>query len=271
MIPATPAWRRGSWRVGVLVTHLVAGSAASLAAQATMSGIVREDSTARPLEGVEVLINGTPHRAVTGPNGRYLLEGLPSGQYQVLFRAVGHLPVRIDVLLADGDTTRANGTMIRSEVVLTPIEVTGEAMSSVGLAGPGFEERRRMGFGRFIDSDELRRSEHLRLADVLRRHQVEIKPIGNMNALYAVGTARGTPGGVYNCLMSIWIDGTLILPGGVIGELEKPLDLYELRKVLEPAALAAAEIYRRDSEMPLQFGGRRSPCGAIVLWTRRGP
>ena len=255
----------------LVVSAFLVLTTSPLAAQATLTGIVREDSSARPLEGVEVLINGTSHRAMTGANGRYLLEGLPAGIYQAIFRAVGHIPVRMDVLLTAGETTRANATLVRSDVVLDPIVVTGEPVREVGLAGRGFEERRKMGFGRFVDPEEMRRSEHLRLADVLRRHQVEIKPIGNMNSLYAVGTARGTPGGVYNCLMSIWIDGTLILPGGIIGELEKPLDLYDLRRVLEPAALVAAEIYRRDSEMPLQFGGRRSPCGAIVLWTRRGP
>ena len=74
--------------------------ASSLQAQATLSGIVRHDSTGAPLAGVEVLINTTPHRTETGADGRYTLSGLPAGVYQAIFRKVGHLPVRVDVRLA---------------------------------------------------------------------------------------------------------------------------------------------------------------------------
>jgi len=68
--------------------------ASSLQAQATLSGIVRHDSTGAPLAGVEVLINTTPHRTETGADGRYTLTGLPAGVYQAIFRKVGYLPVR---------------------------------------------------------------------------------------------------------------------------------------------------------------------------------
>ncbi|MFN2317091.1 MAG: carboxypeptidase regulatory-like domain-containing protein [Gemmatimonadales bacterium] len=239
---------------------ILLGFTTSLAAQATMSGIVREDSSARPLEGVEVLINGTPHRAITNASGRYLLEGLPGGIYQVIFRTVGHVPVRMDVLLTAGETTRANATLVRSDVVLDPILVTGEPMREVGLAGLGFEERRRVGLGRFIDPAELRESEHLRVVDLLRRHGVTVMPVpGRGKDVYrAYHPTRRNAAGQLNCPMVTYLDGVLV----VIDDLRTDIDI---------SALAAVEVYRGGAQLPAQFSGAQAQCGAVVMWTRRGP
>ncbi|MFN2316092.1 MAG: carboxypeptidase-like regulatory domain-containing protein, partial [Gemmatimonadales bacterium] len=138
---------------------LSGGLTSQAAAQGAMSGIVREDSSGRPLPGVEVLLDRTAHRALTNAQGRYLLGGVQAGRYSAIFRAVGHVPVRMDVAIPAGDTIRANATLIRSDVVLDPIEVIGETPRPRGDGLEAFEERRRMGFGRFIDSTEMRRSE----------------------------------------------------------------------------------------------------------------
>jgi hypothetical protein len=60
-------------------------------------------------------------------------------------------------------------------VQLAPIEV-GEAPPQ-GLRGSGFEafeERRRMGFGRFLDCRTLRRNEHRRLGSLVRQASVRV-------------------------------------------------------------------------------------------------
>lgn len=237
--------------------------AASLAAQATMSGVVREDSSARPLEGVEVLVAGTPHRAITGADGRYLLSNLPAGRFQLIFRLIGHLPVRLEVLLSDGEATRANATLVRSDVVLDPVEVTAERTDAAGLAGRGFEERRRMGFGRFIDAEEMRRSEHLRLDDVLKRHGVTM-----IGGVPMHSTSRDAQGRL-DCQMAVFLDGVLVHPGGRIGSSTPDADV-DLRRLYSVFSLAAAEVYRRAAQVPIEFGGSQSGCGVIVLWTRRG-
>lgn len=232
---------------------------APLAAQAVMSGIVREDSTARPLEGVEVLINGTPHRALTNADGRYRLDDLSAGIYQVIFRAVGHVPVRMDVLLTDGESTRANATLVRSDVVLDPIVVTGEALGDVGLADRGFEERRRMGLGRFIDPAELRESEHLRVADILRRHGVTVMPVQKQGKVVylAYHPTRRNASGQLNCPMVTYLDGVLVV-------------IEDLRTDVDISSLAAIEVYRGGAQLPAQFSGAQAQCGVVVLWTRRG-
>jgi hypothetical protein len=262
----------------LLLGAILPGFTTLLAAQATMTGIVREDSSARPLEGVEVLINGTAHRTMTGANGRYLLEGLPAGIYQAIFRSVGHIPMRMDVLLTVGESTRANATLVRSDVVLDPIVVTGEADRPWGIGLEAFEERRKMGFGRFIDSATLRRSEHIRMADLLRRHagiEVRAARIAGAPGWVALNPTGRDITGAPNCLMSIYLDGNMVGRGGVLGKtgqcigpggncIDVPdLGLFDLTSV------EAVEVYRRASEIPVQFGGAMASCGVIAIWSRR--
>lgn len=250
----------------------------SLAAQATLTGIVREDSSARPLAGVEVLINGTPHRAVTGTTGRYLLEGLPAGIYQAIFRAVGHLPERIDVHLVARETTRANAILVRADVVLAPIEVTGEADRPRGIGLEAFEERRRMGFGRFIDSAAIRSSEHVRMPDLLRRHagiEVRTATVAGVPGWVALSTTGRDATGALNCLMSVYLDGALVGKGGVLGKTGhcigphgNCIDVPDLA-MFDLTSVEAVEVYRRASEIPVQFGGAMASCGVIAIWSRR--
>src|SRR5687767_2396658 len=78
--------------------------AVPLAAQSVLAGRVREDSTGRPLAGVEVVLMGSERRTLTDASGRYVLNMLPDGRRQVLFRSVGFRPVQEWVVLGRVDT-----------------------------------------------------------------------------------------------------------------------------------------------------------------------
>ncbi len=243
-------------------------------AQAALTGIVRDDSTTQPIAGVEILVQTTSHRGVTNQSGRYELTGLPAGVYQVIFRQVGYLPVRMDVLLRDGETTRANAVLVRSEVILDPIVVTGETPRPRGNMLDAFEERRAMGFGSFIEPETMRESEHLRLTDVLRRHsRVEVRHVcldnldipewkcpGERGWLAFNPTRRNT-GGQLNCPMHIMHDGHLVTRSSWL----------DLRRFVSVSELQAAEVYQNRAQLPIQFSGVDAECGMIVLWTRQVP
>lgn len=240
-------------------------------AQATMQGIVRDDSTARPLAGVEVLLAGTSHRAVTGEDGRYHLSGLPPGRLQVLFRAVGYLPGRVEVLLESGVSTRVNQSLAPSAVQLDPIEVTGAA--TAGLAGSGFEERRRMGFGVFYDSEELRQLEHLKPSDLLRRKGgVQISQTAFNGPMVAMNSTSRDLEGKLDCYMSVYLDGRLFWRGGKKTLQDLALDPPpDFREFIGLTQVEAVEVYRSSAGIPVQFGGASGQCGAVVIWTRRSP
>lgn len=247
--------------------HLVIGlliAAQSVHAQSILSGTVRHDSTGAPLAGVEVVLNNTAFRTETNAQGRYVLDGLPAGVYQTIFRKVGFLPVRVDARLTAGDTTWANTTLIESAVVLAPVIVTGtpESTRGVGIGREAFEERRKTGFGKFFDSEYIRRVDsHLHLDDILRREAgVAVMKIGP--DWVAVNRLRT------RCAMQVYYNGAPMGRGGVFGV--SRVSTVDLR-MFSLSGLEAVEVFRSPAEIPQEYGGINAACGVILLWSRRGP
>jgi hypothetical protein len=245
-----------------------------LGGQAVISGTI-QDSSRKPLPGVEVLFEGTGAQTVSSRSGQYVLSGLPFGPGTVLFRAVGFQPVRRGVILLRGDTARVDVVMLVENIpqVLPPVKVNAPPESrSMGIRET-FEERRRLGFGKFIDSTVLRANEHRRLVDLLRGIPgivfVRIQPKCQGGArcgtpeLRAVGSrARG------GCYASIYVDGLLYYRSQEESSLNpNPPDWNREFYVSE---FEAVEVYRSAAELPNEFSGASSQCGVIALWTRRG-
>jgi hypothetical protein len=250
-----------------------------LAGQA-LSGSVRQDSGGRALSGVEVLLEGSPRQTTTDAAGRYVLGPLPSGNHVVLFRSVGFRPVRIRVRLAEGDTTRADAVMVRDGAQqLDPVEVKALPSGPRGIGREAFEERRRMGFGKFIDSTELRRNEERRVSDFLRgipgvnmvRFR-ECDPPGSRRCgpvEERAGSGRGETSiykqvGKDYCWMSVVVDGHILYRSG---SHSPPPDFSRDFRVAE---IESIEVYRSAGEVPAEYGGTSAACGVILLWTRRG-
>ena len=244
---------RGRWLA--VLSCLIPVSGAS--GQAVLAGIVREDSTGRAMPGVEVLVEGTKRQTVTDGSGRYLLIDLPTGVRVALFRSLGYRPVRHRIRLVEEDTVLADARLVTEGIALPPIEVTGRPPAPRSLR-EGFEERRRNGTGIFIDSAELRRSDHMRLADMLRRNNVEVlhmedprvKPavrliwvVANKRALGR--SLRAGPGAP--CLMKIILDGGTVYDPARETMWPTDVNTFDVR------SLESVEVYRSAAELPMEF------------------
>lgn len=117
----------------LFVLGAVLGSTGGLAGQTVLAGFVREDSTERPISGVEVVIEGSARRATTDAQGKFVMGDLPRGIRTALFRSVGWRPVRIQVSLAEGDTVWTEALMLKESVRLAPLEVTAELKKAYGV------------------------------------------------------------------------------------------------------------------------------------------
>jgi hypothetical protein len=256
----------------VSVTHLV-GLVPRLGAQTVVTGTVRQDGTKQALAGVEVLLEKPKRQTVTNDSGRYAFQDVPRGDRVVLFRQVGYRPVRHMARIFSTDTVWADALLVPFAVPLDPIKVTAPA-PSISMNGlGGFEERRRLGLGLFIDSTELRRNEHVRLADLLARlGGVQINK--TREAAIAVNLSRVGPYGE-RCPMSVIIDGAMIYRSAGVQIHTKDPDPHppppapDLNALLGTSDLVAVEVYRRTAEVPIEFGGQNAACGVIVLWSRR--
>lgn len=63
----------------------------------TLSGIVTDSATGKPLAGISVFLNNTSRGAVTGGNGAFQLTGMPRGTYQLVFSSVEYRTFVIEV------------------------------------------------------------------------------------------------------------------------------------------------------------------------------
>ena len=245
--------------IGTACLALVTFSTAH--AQAVLSGFVRADSTGEPLSDVEVILERSGHRATTGKDGKFVISRAPIGAHVAVFRAVGWRPIRLQVQLVGEDTVWAEVTLVRLGVHLPTVEVEASNTSGIGVRD-GFHERKRLGFGEFIDSTELRRLENFRLPDVLQRYNVAL--LKTTGAAFAVSRSR--PG----CYMQVLLDGMPLYrsdaPSSVDTARHPPPDL---NRDFDVASLSAVEVYRSAADTPSEFGGAGAACGTIVLWSRR--
>lgn len=249
---------------------LVLGLSVPLSAQVTVTGVVREDGTGRPLATVQVMIEGTQRADTTDGAGRYRLDA-PAGTRIALFRLIGYRPVRVRLQLSKGDSSTANVDLVRETAQqLEPIETRAVPDAPRGIGVEAFEERRRLGFGKFIDSTELRRSEGRRLTDLLRgvpgvrlMYYVEDPARPWVFEWRAAAGRKESPDGT-PCWMSVVLDGAPIYRSG---SLSRPPNFH--RELFEVSSLEAIEVYRSPAEVPQEYGGSSEQCGLILLWSRR--
>jgi hypothetical protein len=252
-----------------------------IAAQGIVIGMVRRDSGG-PLQGVEVILEQTGRQALTDKAGIFKLTDVPFGPQTLLFRWVGLHPVRRGILVLRGDTVRLDIVMRMDTVQELPsLTVTARPPMGRGLGmRESFEERRKLGFGKFIDSAVLRANEHRRVSDVLRSIPGVwliwySDTLSGLRRAVGVGAAREPPelratttrrpfGNRGYCWSSVILDGMVLYRSWSPG---KPPDWSRDFYVNE---LEAIEVYRSAAETPSEFGGTVGECGVIVLWSRRG-
>ena len=254
--------------VAVASALIVLQGTAALA-QGVLTGVVREDSSARPLQGVEVLIEGTRIVTRTDSGGRYLLAA-PAGARVALFRTVGFKATRVRVTVIDGDTVHTDARLLRiSAQELDAIAVRGTKIPRT--LREAFWERRAIGLGKFLDSTELRKMEARRMSEVLRGLGVRIVRYDDPSCRAictgedrAAGPPRSADGSA-GCWTTVILDGLTIYRSRSAG---RPPDV---RRDFPLMSLEAIEYYPRASTTPMEFAGRGTDCGVLVLWTRRAP
>lgn len=252
---------------------LLAGPAAN--AQ-TLRGFVRADSTAAPIVTADIWLDGTTVRTRSDRTGAYRLGGIGAGSYKLMVRAVGFRPLAVDAILAADDSIDVDLILTPIAVQLAPLEVNAAATEHLTATIRGFEERRAVGLGRFLTRADLARWEHGPVTAAMRMIagvRLVLLPCGG----WALATSRGSgpvqarpvyctgPSGSYlvtpACYLSIYLDGVRQWSWGD----EPPLDVDRIM-VMD---LEAIEVYRGPSELPTQYQGTGSACGAVLFWTRQ--
>lgn len=207
----------------------------------------------KPIEGAEIRVLDSELAIRTDARGRYRVAALPAGKHVVEARALGYAPARQFIDLADGVSDTVDLTLRR---VAQPLK----AVTTVGSRDryrTGFQSRMaRNAGGRFLTSDQIRRSGYIRVTELLATVPgLQIRKSGNVSVMEFTGRG-GRTFSSHGCPVAYALDGV-------------PLELtsFGLDGELGVEDIEAIEVYDAATA-PAQFSRRGTGCGVILIWTR---
>ena len=201
-----------------------------------------------PVRGARVAIFGHETFATTNVEGEFQLTGIPGGTQTLVTRAIGFLPDERAVDLTDRRVPVIVGlTSLRR--FLDTIHVRAKRVSLTTAVG--FDDRRRLGAGRFFTPEDIARLHPHELTDIF--HHVSSLEMHTDNAHNVTIRMRGDRS---SCTPAIFVDGKQFANW----------ELNDLNGIVQPDQIAGLEIYTA-AMTPTQFLTQMG-CGTVIVWTR---
>lgn len=279
----------------VSLLALITVPAVATQQSATLSGVVIDSITSTPVSGVSVTLPGTTHEMLTGPDGRFILTGVPQGDHTLLIRAFGFRPRAFNFAITEYRFRTIDvGNITLQEQTFELDDIVVEEEGGLGLVD-GFYRRAASGFGTYVTRGDIERRNPIRGTDLLRTIPgVEVhcnrgdcsvsftrmnRPPGptlisataatQMGGLGSQGSKIGAmtddlggsapTGGTLSddemCPISYYVDGLPYRGGGIDD--------------FSPRVIEGIELYNGPASTPPVFAKDGASCGVIVVWTRR--
>ncbi|BAH40078.1 MAG TPA: carboxypeptidase-like regulatory domain-containing protein [Gemmatimonas aurantiaca] len=257
---------------GISAFSVLVASPAS-AQETRVSGVVQVSTTQRPLAGAEILVAGTALQARTDSLGRFELVPVKPGRVQLVVRSLGH---REHLRELEVPVHGVEGLVVLLEPITELQRVETRADPLAGKPNlRAFEERKKFGTGRFLDSTQLGYPDPLLWNTLLTQRIPGLRQIAvGSKRVYASSRGavsinqmprgdmidRGNRAPVA-CYIAIIVDGIRLYSSGP-DETLLDINRMGLGRVL------AAEYYS-VSQLPPEFNrSGTAPCGTLVLWTQ---
>jgi carboxypeptidase family protein/TonB-dependent receptor-like protein len=262
------------------VCVLTLGLLAQDAQAQVLAGTLFDSVSGKPIAGARIVLldsAGTARKAlVTDSDGQFSFDIPHLGEYRLMISRIGY-PISLSkpFLFRSAFTARVSLSLPSNPITLDTVRVVTKDIERrlPYLADAGFYKRRQEGFGHFLTRDEIDKRDPLRLTDLLHGMSGVRLTCGGQQR----GPSQGGPGLQCTvtmraantmffrgkCNPSVVLDGVLLQPGGTGGG---GLSLDDL---VNPFNIEALEVYPGPEGVPVQYSGYLSPCGAIVVWSRR--
>jgi TonB-linked SusC/RagA family outer membrane protein len=238
----------------------VGWSTAQAQARGSVTGLVSNEASGRPLGSAQVFIQGTGLGGITSANGRYLIANVPVGTHTLRVQLIGFSAAEQQVTVTEGQAVTVNLTLSEEALALDEIVVTGTA---------GQARQREVG----------NQIAQVKTADVLEPVKdvaslLQGRTAGSRIAVGAGGVASGPDirlrGNVSSALSNqplIYIDGQRMQsePITTAGGAETP---YSPLNDLNPDDIDRIEIVKGPAATTLY--GTEAAAGVIQIFTKRG-
>lgn len=217
-------------------------------------GVVR-NLEGQPIAGARVAMLNGAGETRSNARGEYYLDGLPLGTHTLEARAIGFVPGQEVVDIVSFRRDPADFVLLDvSAYVLDTVRVAAVRRLE-GSARAGFERRRRMGSGYFLDESVLDTIRAISFKDLVRRvpgirfvrgHRID--DVWNEHVEFMSGQSQP-------CLPVIYVDGAQLVH-----------DKTDLDQLLHPSVVRRVEVYYRGVAIPAEFASSQT-CGVLAIWT----
>ena len=241
-----------AWFAAVLLPEVAA-------AQAIQGRVLSTEGDAPLMQASVSLVDSLGNlldSRITGSSGTFRFEAAPGVESVFLqAQALGFLT------FFDGPVPLGGPDPVEVELRLQPVPIELDSLSvSVerrvrSLDQNGFYFRERLGAGYHLDRTAIQTQvSALTLADLLRA--VPGVSVGNQGRVSFQG-ARSVQG----CAPSVYLDGARVVSAAAP-------DPFWGQNLIDPLDVEGLEIYRRPSEVPVQYSAS-GVCGVVLIWSRR--
>jgi hypothetical protein len=237
----------------------------------TFRGKVVDQADNRPLHSAAVLLIDTAGKetsktpALTDTLGAFRISAPDAGRYRLRVSLIGYNGGLSDtVTVRDHEMIEVELQLSTQPIAMAPLVVKAHRKLPDHLDMVGFNERRKAGFGYFVGRNLIKNIKAGSLLDVLRLVPGVIVSPGGFGGRGEVTMARSS---ALRCRPTVYMDGTPVQSGGS-GNQRFGMPDPRIEDLIDPEDLAAVEVYRGESEAPIQFGGKQARCGVILLWSR---
>lgn len=255
------------------VWTLAAGGASAAAAQTIQGTLMDVDSDEPIALGLVMMYTeqGDSITAdVTTEDGRFSVTAPDSGSFVLVASAFGYKETPAGVFeLGDGGSMDVQFRIASQPMAIEGILVDVRApVMEHNLVRNGYVRRLQRGLGLFITPADIERANAISAPDLFAGMPgVFVRtPGGGAHAFKGETVQLSNQAGY--CTPTIYLDGVRILPE-IVAE-------NALEYLAPLATIEAVEIYRRPSEVPVEYGmidrsgmsQSSGACGILVIWTR---
>jgi Carboxypeptidase regulatory-like domain len=215
---------------------------------ARLHGTVQSEG-AVPVANARVTVGQITRIVTTDSSGTFKFDDIGAGTQTLEVRALGFAPERRTLVLTTDSDTALQIRLTTVSKVLDTIKVLAQRVYDADRNG--FQQRRRMGFGRFFDENDIRRRQPFDVFSLLQQTaflRVETRGFDRRVLMNAHGES---------CTPQLYLNG-VSMPSDLLADLDF---------LVRPEEIGGMEVYTSPVQTPAQFRGF-SGCGAIVFWTR---
>jgi hypothetical protein len=215
-----------------------------LRGNARLTGRITSKSGA-PVLGARVQMDATTSAVVTGADGRFTLDSLPTGTQNLTVRKIGYSVTDIAVEVSTNGTPPL--TVVMADYIPTLSTVYTVAQRDADMQKIGYTRRKQAGAGTYRDGDQIDRAS-ANVVDLLS----QIPGLRSQNG--SLMSSRGV-----NSCVTVFVDGAMWQDDSTTGSIQD---------YVRPEELEAIELYGAMSAPPEFPVPSYSDCQVLLLWTK---